>query len=208
MTKSLDSLWRAARKLGRRGPRGKALPPLLFFTDPVRTPDPERILGRLPRGAGVVYRAFGAPEAVATGRRLAALSRRRGLVFFVGASAALAVAGRADGLHLPQRLSGRTGDIRRLSRRFIVTAAAHDLPAALRARRSGVTALVVSPVFPSASPSAGRPLGPRRFAALIRLAATPAFALGGVDATTIKALSGTTAVGVAAVGGLVEQART
>ena len=47
--------------------RGKLLPRLFFFTDPIRTPDPARILTRLPRGAGVVYRAFGAADAVAQG---------------------------------------------------------------------------------------------------------------------------------------------
>jgi thiamine-phosphate pyrophosphorylase len=202
MTTALESLWRVARKLGRTGPRGKALPPLLFFTDPERTPNPERTLVRLPRGAGVVYRAFGDVKAVATGRRLAVLSRRRGLVFFVGASAALAVAVGADGLHLPQRLSGRAGDIRRLRRRFLVTAAAHDLPAALRAKHAGVRALVVSSVFPSDSPTAGRPLGPRRLAALIRRLNAPVYALGGVNAATVLRLGRTGAIGVAGVGGL------
>ncbi|HEY2177706.1 MAG TPA: thiamine phosphate synthase, partial [Caulobacteraceae bacterium] len=70
-------IWRATRRLaGRRG-RGRSLPPLLFFTDPSRTPDPAGIAERLPRGAGVVYRAFGAPDALAVGRRLAAVCRRR-----------------------------------------------------------------------------------------------------------------------------------
>ena len=42
----------------RKGGARKSLPNLLFFTDPVRTPDPEAIARRLPRGAGVVVRAF------------------------------------------------------------------------------------------------------------------------------------------------------
>ena len=124
-------------------------------------------------------------------------------MFFVGASARLAVALRADGLHLPQRMVGRAGDIRRLARRFIITAAAHDRPAALRAHRSGIRAVVVSPIFPSSSPSAGRPLGPRRFARLARGLDIPAYALGGVDASSGRTLSQTGAVGVAAIGGVI-----
>jgi len=38
------------------------LPALLFFTDPARTPDPAADAANLPKGAAVVYRAFGAPE--------------------------------------------------------------------------------------------------------------------------------------------------
>ncbi|HLZ83598.1 MAG TPA: thiamine phosphate synthase, partial [Caulobacteraceae bacterium] len=159
MATDLDVLWRAARKLrGRRRSR-KTLPPLLFFTDPVRTPYPENVLARLPRGSGIVFRAFGAADALEKARRLARLARRRGVAFFVGADVVLAIAARADGVHLPERLAGRPGDNQRLRRRFIVTAAAHGLPAARLARRAGVDAIVLSPVFPSASPSAGRPLG-------------------------------------------------
>jgi len=40
-----------------------ALPALLAFTDPVRTPDPAALATSLPRGAGLVFRAFGAADA-------------------------------------------------------------------------------------------------------------------------------------------------
>ena len=204
MATDLNVLWRAARKLGGRRRSRKTLPHLLFFTDPIRTPFPEQGLARLPRGSGIVFRAFGAPDAAATAWRLGVLARRRGVVFFVGADAALAVAARADGVHLPERLAHRPGVVRRLHRRFIVTAAAHNVPAARRARRSGVDAVVLSPVFPSASPSAGRPLGARRFAAWLRTAGGPCYALGGVNARTVRLLSRSGAVGVAAVGALTD----
>lgn len=198
----LDVLWRAARKLGSRRRSRKALPPLLFFTDPIRTPFPEQVLARLPRGSGIVFRAFGASDAVAKARRLAALARRRGVTFFVGADVGLAIAARADGVHLPERLAHRPGRNRRLGQRFVLTAAAHGLAAARLARRSGVEAIVLSPVFPSTSPSAGRPLGARRFAALVRALGAPCYALGGVNGRTIRSLSDSGAVGVAAVGAL------
>jgi thiamine-phosphate pyrophosphorylase len=192
-------LWRAARRLGARRGAAKPLPPLLFFSDPIRTPSPERIVARLPRGAGVVYRAFGAEDAVACGKMIAQVARRRGVLFLVGGDGALAARLGADGVHLPQRLAGRAGLVRALRRRFLVTAAAHDLPAALRARRAGVDAIVVSPVFPSRSPSAGRAMGVRAFTALIRAAGLPAYALGGVSAGNTRRLQGSGAVGLAAI---------
>ncbi len=181
------------------------MPPLLFFTDPGRTPDPAAIAARLPRGAGVVFRAFGTADALGQGRRLARVCRTRGLMLMVGADPRLAARLGADGIHLPERLARRAGDIRRLGSRFLVTGAAHGLPAALAARRAGVQALVVSPIFPSHSPSAGRPIGPRRLATLIRRVGLPVYALGGVDARTIRALAHTGAAGVAAVEALTER---
>lgn len=172
---------------------------MLFFTDPTRTPDPAAVAARLPRGAGVVFRAFGARDALETGRILARVCRRRGLALLVGADPRLAARLGADGLHLPERLAPKA---QRFRGRFLVTAAAHSLPAALRARRAGADALVVSPVFPSRSPSAGRPLGPRALAQLARRAKTPVYALGGVNADNARKLAATGVVGVAAIDAL------
>jgi thiamine-phosphate pyrophosphorylase len=171
----------------------------LFFTDPARIADPEAILSRLPRGSGIVYRAFGAADALAVGRKLAGLARRRRVTFLVGADAALAGALRADGIHWPERLAFRRPVNLRLRRRFLLTGAAHGTQALVRARRAGLDAVVISPVFPSNSPSAGRPLGPRRLANLVRASPTPAYALGGVDARSATRLARTGVIGAAAV---------
>lgn len=171
------------------------MPALLFFTDPQRTPDPVAIAQRLPRGTGIVYRAFGAADAVEIGRRLAAVARRRGLVLLVGADPRLAAAIGAHGLHLPERLAHQARRLRR--RGWIVTAAAHSLGAARAAR--GADAVVVSPLFASNSRSAGRPLGATRFAALVRAAGRPVYGLGGITAATARRLAGSGAIGLAAV---------
>jgi thiamine-phosphate pyrophosphorylase len=172
---------------------------MLFFTDPARTPSPERVMARRPRGAGVVFRAFGRPEALARGPELRNLARERGLIFLVGGDAGLARSLRADGLHLPERAVPAKLDRNRWPRGFLLTAAAHDLAAMRRAALAGVDAVVVSAVFPSASPSAGRPLGPTTLASWIRAANCPLYALGGVDRGTARRLKLTGARGLAAV---------
>lgn len=204
MTSALQSLWRTARKLGRPGAGRKAPPPLLFFTDPRRTLDPARVVERMPRGSGVVFRAFGAPDALARGRVLRRVAHRRGVRFLVGADAALAVALGADGVHLPERLAHRRGLVAALRPRFLVTGAAHDPAAIRRARLAGVDAIVLSPVFPSTSPSAGRPLGVRRFAVWARAAGAPVYALGGVDARRARRLATSGAAGLAVVSALTD----
>jgi len=199
----IAALHRVSRRLGARAkPRGGRLPGLLFVTDPARTPDPAAVAARLPRGCGIVFRAFGAADAVGQGRALARIARRRGLVLLVGADAKLAAAVGAHGVHLPERLARQAGRLRRARPGWIVTAAAHSAPAALRARRAGADAALVSPVFPSRSPSAGAPLGPVRFAALVRAAGLPVYALGGVDTKSARRLLASGAAGIAAVSGI------
>jgi thiamine-phosphate pyrophosphorylase len=201
-------LRRAARTLGRRRGQGKPgrrrprLPALFFVTDPARVADPAAVAARLPRGTGVIYRAFGRGDALAVGRRLAAVARARGLVLLVGADEALAAAIGAHGLHLPERDLHRARRLRMRRPAWLVTGAAHGARGLARGR--DLDAMLLSAVFPSRSPSAGRPLGPVRFAALVRTARAPVYALGGVRAGNAARLGPTGAAGLAAVDGLDE----
>jgi thiamine-phosphate pyrophosphorylase len=175
---------------------------LLFLTDPERTPDPEAAAERLPAGAGIVYRAFGAADAIERGRRLAAIARRRGLVLLAGADEALAAACDAQGLHLPERAIADLPTIRQRYPDWLITCAAHSTEALEAAARAGADAALLSAVFPSASPSAGPPLGVERFTAMVRAVGLPVYALGGVNMQTAPGLLGSGAVGVAVVSAL------
>jgi thiamine-phosphate pyrophosphorylase len=175
------------------------LPPLLFVTDPRRTPDPVVVAGRLPRGSAVVYRAFGDAGALSTGRRLAAVARRRGLVLLVGADEGLAAKIGAHGVHLPERLLSVAPRLRARRPGWIVTGATHGRKGLAAAARYRLDAALLSVVFESRSPSAGRPLGPVRFARLARGARLPVYALGGVNRVTAARLAHSGAAGLAAV---------
>lgn len=194
-------LIRIARRLG-RSPGGRKAPAnLLFVTDPQRTPDPLTAIEHLPRGAAVVYRHFGAPDALAVAQALRALTRQRGVLLLIGADEALAAQVRADGLHLPERMMARLPDIRRRRPRWSLTAAAHTLAALKRAEALGADAALLSPVFQSRSTSAGAPIGPGAFARFAAEVAVPVIALGGVDAATAPRLLRSGAAGLAAVDG-------
>jgi thiamine-phosphate pyrophosphorylase len=195
----LEVLSSAAATFPPRTARGVTLPSLLFFTDPARVPDPTTVAERLPRGAGIVFRAFGAPDAVEQGRRLRAIANERGLLLLVGAHANLAEGIGADGLHMPERLATDIPRLRAEHARYLITVAAHDLGAMQAAERAGADAVVVSPVFPSNSPSAGEPLGLKGLEDLIAATTLPVYALGGVRARTVTQLIGGGLVGIAAV---------
>ena len=155
-------------------------------------------------GSGVIYRTFGAPDAIRTGLALRRATRKAGVLLLVGADAALARRIGADGVHLPQWLARRAGPLRRMRPDWLVTAAAHDVIAIVHARRAGAQAVLVSPAFPSRSPSAGRPLGVVRFEAMARSAKLPVIALGGVNVRTATRLRNSAAAGLAAVEGLAD----
>ncbi len=205
----LAALGRAASRLGRatRKRNACALPPLLVLTDPLRTPDPLALARRLPEGAGLVYRAFGAADAPRVAEALAAIARGRGLVLLVGADAGLAQACGADGVHLPERLVASAPRLRARWPGVLISGAAHGRLALRRAATSGLDAALVSAIFPSRSPSAGAPIGPVRLAALARAADLPVYALGGVDARTLPRLGATGVAGVAVVGAAAEPRR-
>jgi thiamine-phosphate pyrophosphorylase len=159
---------------------GRTLPRGFFLTDPARTPDILDVVGRLPRGMGVIWRHHGEAN-LAFGRQLARLCRRRGLVLLVSADPALAARVGANGVHWPEK---RLRGARAHHPHHLETAAAHSAAALSRAKRRGVDAVLLSAVFPSRSPSAGPAIGALRFRRLARAAGLPIFALGGVSADT------------------------
>ncbi|MBI5941562.1 MAG: thiamine phosphate synthase [Caulobacterales bacterium] len=207
-TRLLQQLQDLAASLRPRFTPEKPLPRLLFVTDPRRTPDPESIAAALPAGSGVIYRAFGADDALARARRLKAIAVERGLILLIGADAALAAACAAHGVHLPEARIDQAPALRGAHPDWILTAAAHSLTAAEEAAGASCDAALVSTVFASDSPSAGAPMRAAAFAALVQAAPLPVYALGGVTIRTAPDLSGSGAQGFAMVEGMVEAVRT
>jgi thiamine-phosphate pyrophosphorylase len=155
---------------------GAALPRAWFVTDPRRTPAPVRVAERLPAGFGVIYRHFGAADRAKVAAALARVCDAQGLVLLIAADPDLASLVGADGVHWPnarlQSLRARPG--------WVETASAHDAREIAKAARLGVDAVLVSPVFASASPSAGMAMGLMRFARLAAASPLPVIALGGI----------------------------
>lgn len=200
-----EILWEAASVLARdaakvsraRRRAGPGLPPLLFFTDPDRTPRPWETAARLPAGSGVVFRHFGRADALETAQRLREVTLDRGVRLLIGRDAALAEAVGADGVHLPERALDQAEALISARPDWIITGAAHTRPAL---ETPGLDALVVSPVFPAGGASADRPaLGLQTFADWVAAAPCPIYALGGIDSGNAQGLIGSGACGIAGV---------
>jgi thiamine-phosphate pyrophosphorylase len=196
-----ETLWGAATGLARAAAgvsRDPGRPALLFFTDPVRTPQPWLTAAALPRGAAVVYRSFGAADARSVAERLRRITAERGVRLLIGLDADLAGAVGADGVHLPERALNRADDLRRRHRDWQVTGAVHSVATLTGAR--ALSAAILSPVFAAGGTSAHRSaLGVAAFAAAVRAAPVPVYALGGINAANADTLTGSGACGLAGV---------
>lgn len=173
---------------------------MFFLTDPQRTPDPARIACQLPEGWGIIHRHFGAADAAATAAQLATIARQRHLRLLIAADPALALQVGADGVHWPHALLAQSRQWK--DRMGLMTASAHS-PAELRAIAGfPIDAALVSAIFPSASPSAGKPIGALNFRRLSQTAPCPIYALGGVNAGNTASVA--PFAGLAAVNGLMQ----
>ncbi|WP_291843717.1 thiamine phosphate synthase [Maricaulis sp.] len=203
MTSPYDAVTRLASMAARvRGRAWTSLPPLLALTDPDRQPDPVALAELLPPGSGLVFRHFGAPDRADQAMQARETTSRRGVCFLVSADPELARRCGADGIHWPEHDLPSAARARARGDTRLFTASAHS-PRALRcAASAGIDAALVSTVFPSASPSSGRAMGPFAVAAWARQSQVPVYALGGINPHTISRLNGLGISGVAVVGAI------
>jgi len=186
----------AARVATMHFPAG--LPPVLYLTDPARTPDPLATARRLPKGWGILMRHYGDQDQIRLKSDLSRICRARNLTLLVSADPELALSIGAHGVHWP---FARRTEARRWQGRFsLMTASAHSPQELRELRDAGVDAALLSTAFASDSPSARAPLGAMRFRSLARASRLPVYALGGMDADTASVLA--PVAGIAAIGGI------
>ena len=166
-------------------PQIKTLPAIWLISDARNDAVLERALTRLPRGSGFIYRHYHLPDAerYARFRALRRVARGRGHTVILADSALTAREWGADGIYgSPRSLYPRR-------RGLIHLATAHDMAELGLATRLGADAVLLSPVFPTATHPGGKVLGPVRFQLLARQSKLPVIALGGMTFHRARALS-------------------
>ncbi|MGN6515097.1 MAG: thiamine phosphate synthase [Rhizomicrobium sp.] len=188
-------LARAAFALNARS----SLPPLVLMTDEARLADPAASVCALPRGSMVILRARDEKRRGDLAIELRAITRARRIKLLIANDAELAARVGADGIHLAEALASTAVHWRACRPDWIITAAAHSLPAL---RLAQVDALILAPVFPTRSHPGAKHIGAIRARILAQQSRTPLYALGGVDAATARQLAGARFAGLAAIGAL------
>jgi thiamine-phosphate pyrophosphorylase len=183
-------LARAAYRLA----AGSRLPALILLTDDARLADPLSAARALPRGSLVIVRSRDAVRRRKLFFALKPIARLRRLMILVADDPALARY--ADGIHLPQVRAPQAAHWRALRPKWIVTVAAHA--PSTRARHAD--AVLLSPVFPTASHPGAISIGAARARMIAQASPIPIYALGGIDAANAKSLHGF--IGIAAISAL------
>jgi thiamine-phosphate pyrophosphorylase len=183
--------------------RRRGLPALWLMTDAVRMRDPVAAIMRLPAGSGVIVRHTDSARLRRLAEEIVPLCRRRKLMCLIAGDWRLAARLGADGLHLAER-DARFGHSSaalgwRRQRGRMLTSAAHGHAAARRGARLGVDAILLAPVFATASHPHARTLGATRFAALVRATSCAVIALGGITTHTMQRIAASGAWGIAGI---------
>lgn len=153
--------------------RQPALPRLWLVTDARNDTVLEQALARLPRGSGLIFRHYHLPPAERRARfaSVAQAARRHGHVVVLSGDARQARRWGAAGAYGSTLAQGP---------RMLRLVTVHSLRELARARRAD--AVLLSPVFDTASHPEARPLGPVRFRLMATRARVPVIALGGMTA--------------------------
>jgi thiamine-phosphate pyrophosphorylase len=172
----------------------RPLPRLWLMTDERMGDGLIPAIRRLPKGSGIVFRHYSLPsgDRRALFDRVKRQARARRLVLLLGGSAQEARRYRADGHH--QRST--SGNSR------IHSAAVHGLRERILAECLGADLVFVSPVFPTRSHPGAAALGRVRFGMLVRDAAIPVIALGGMTRQRARSLKSFGIYGWAAISSL------
>lgn len=150
------------------------LPSVWLISDARNDAVLERVLQRLPRGSGFVYRHYHLDPAARRARFecLKRIAKARGHVVILSGGGRWG----ADGSYGPPGAK-RSG---------LCLMTAHSLREIARCRSAD--AILLSPVFPTRSHPAAKVLGPLRFRSLAARSAIPVIALGGMNARRARRL--------------------
>lgn len=173
------------------------------MSDPERLPDIVGTTKRLPKGATVIYRHFGTDERYATAEHLRNVTFEREQQFLIGNDPELAIAVGADGVHFRRDAELTAPALwRERCPNWLITMAGVKDGSPYLGDLTALDGLIVSSVFDSHSPSAGKAVGVTALTHICETLNVPVFALGGVKANTAPKLIGSGAAGIAGVSGL------
>jgi len=197
--KGRDVVAQTATKLYHARPIPSRLSPLIFMTDPERVTDIIGSAENLPRGAAIIFRHFGSAHKFVDAEALREVTFKREQQFLIGDDPQLAIDIGADGVHFRRDCKALAPALWRQRCPDWIISMAGIKSGEYQGDLTVLDGLLVSSVFQSQSPSAGKPMGLETFSNTSQNLEVPVFALGGVNKTTAPKLLGSGAAGVAGI---------
>jgi thiamine-phosphate pyrophosphorylase len=204
MTTNLSDLNRTLNLVCSKNRFEYGLPDFFLLSDDVRLADPVQTINRMPRNSAIILRHRDDAERQRLAYILRPVCRRRYVLLFIANDIDLAIRCKADGIHCSEAYIWRNNTHLRSvagqpARRWLISAAAHSLNSALRAQRTGVDMILISPVFPTASHPDARTLGTLQLTSITRRIVPPVYGLGGITGLRLKRLKNTGLAGLAGI---------
>jgi len=161
------------------------------------------VLGAIEGGATLIqYRDKNATmrEKYETAARLSGVVKGRRVPFMVNDHADLAVAVRADGVHLGQDDLPVCAARRVLGDGSVIGVSVGSVAEALQAQSDGAEYVSVGPMYPTRTkPDAGPAVSPALVREIVRTVKLPVVAVGGINASNVEAVMALGVCGVAVV---------
>ncbi len=173
------------------------LPRLWLLTDARNDAALEKVMGKLPKRSGIIFRHYHMEDAVRLARfqELQAEAVAYGHVLILSGDVLQARQWNADGIYgPPERVMGADS--------LLKLATVHDKDEMARTDNAGLDAVFISPVFPTRSHIGAAHLGVSGLARLANMAPCPAIALGGMTSRNYAELPPGLVHGWAAIDGL------
>ena len=179
-------------------------PKIIYITDSENF-NPLDAIKKLPKNSAVILRDYNLSfeKRFELGKKIKKICREKKILFLVAANYKLALKLGADGMHLPEKLIPNIYRIKQLNPQYIVCCAAHNYIAAVKAKKSGADAILVSPVFKTNSHPNQKPLGALKAQKLAKLG-IKTYALGGISAQNCKTLKNGGFTGFAGISGVIK----
>jgi len=170
----------------------KSLPARWMITDS-KTIDPIAAAKNLPKDSGIILRDYdlGFEKRFTLGIELKKISQQKKIPLLIAGDAKLALKLNADGVHFPEFARAQIRRWKNKKPEWIITASTHSRQAVKFAYENGADAVLVSPIFSTASDLSKKPLGIFRARNYINnyiYKRIFAYALGGVQPHHEKAL--------------------
>ena len=162
----------------------KKLPIFWMITDSSRI-DVIKAAEKLPRNSGIILRDYNMSdeERLSLGLCLKKICIRKKIILLVARDAKLAIKINADGIHLPEYMANKINFWRNKKPYWLITTTAHSAKSVKYAANYGANAVLISPIFATASHPEKRPLGILRamkFMFFVNKKTLVAYALGGI----------------------------
>lgn len=136
---------------------------------------------------------------------LAAVCKAAGVPFVINDNVAIAIASRADGVHIGQDDMSAKDARAVIGRGKILGVSVQTVEQAIAAEKAGADYLGVGAVFPTSSKSDAAEVTHETLAAICKAVSIPVVAIGGINCENVSELSGSGIAGVAVISALFAQ---